>query len=147
MDEFSARDLYSLLKLRVDVFVVEQECAYPELDGKDVDALHLRLLAGDELLASVRLILPVKTSDSVKIGRVVVSPSQRGKGLGVDLMNEAIAECERLFPTYRIALSAQSHLHAFYGSFGFESVSEEYLEDGIPHIDMVRPPASAAHKG
>lgn len=139
MDEFSARELYALLKLRVDVFVVEQKCPYPELDGKDAEALHLRLHSGDDLIASARILLPAQTEDPVKIGRVLVSPNHRGKRLGDALMREAIAVCEQQFPTHAIALSAQSHLQLFYQSFGFSPSSEEYLEDGIPHIDMVRP--------
>jgi ElaA protein len=139
MNEFSAGELYDLLKMRVDVFVVEQACPYPELDGKDADALHLRLMDGGELLAAARLLRPHQPTDAVKIGRVVVSPAHRGKRLGNALMKESVSACERLFPGGRIALSAQSHLRRFYESFGFAATSEEYLEDGIPHIDMVRP--------
>lgn len=137
-DELLARELYALLKMRVDVFVVEQNCAYPELDGKDVDALHLRLLESGELLASARILTPHEPHDPSKIGRVVVSPAHRGKRLGDALMREAISACERLYPANPIALSAQAHLRRFYESFGFSVASEEYLEDGIPHIDMVR---------
>lgn len=138
LDEFSARELYALLKMRVDVFVVEQACPYPELDGKDADAWHLRLLDKDELLASARLWQPALPGAPPRIGRVVVSPAHRGKRLGEALMREAVTACERLFPNQPIALSAQSHLEAFYRSFGFAPVSEEYVEDGIPHIDMLR---------
>ncbi|WP_269929898.1 GNAT family N-acetyltransferase [Aminobacter sp. HY435] len=138
LDELSPRDLYAMLKMRIEVFVVEQKCAFPELDGKDPEALHLRLLAGSELLASTRIIAPSGTDDPAYIGRVVVSPDHRGKRLGDRLMAESIAACERLFPARPIALSAQSHLEKFYGAFGFDTVSEEYLEDDIPHIDMLR---------
>ena len=139
MDEFSAVELYALMRLRVDVFVVEQECPYPELDGRDPDVLHLRLLAGDDLLAAARILPPAESKAPARIGRVVVAPAHRGKRLGEAVMQEAIAACERLYPQTPIALSAQSHLKRFYESFGFSPVSEEYLEDGIPHIDMVRP--------
>jgi ElaA protein len=139
MDEFSARELYVLLKMRVDVFVVEQKCPYPELDGKDPDALHLRLHNGNDLIASARILRPEQAGDAVKIGRVLVSPDHRGKRLGDALMREAIAVCEQQFSAHTIALSAQSHLQLFYQSFGFSPTSAEYLEDGIPHIDMVRP--------
>jgi ElaA protein len=146
IDEFSPRDLYAMLRMRVDVFVVEQKCPYPELDGKDLDALHLRLLVGEELIASARLRLPHDAPDApdapARIGRVVVSPAHRGKRLGEKLMAEAIAECERRFPGHPIALSAQSHLQGFYASFGFLPVSGEYLEDDIPHVDMQRPAAA-----
>lgn len=143
MDEFSAAELYALLKLRVDVFVVEQKCPYNEIDGKDPEALHLRLLEGGELVAAARLFAPVGSEKPSKIGRVVVSPDHRGKRLGDALMREAVTVCEDLFPGHAIALSAQSHLQRFYRSFGFEPVSEEYLEDDIPHVDMVR--SVAAH--
>ncbi|QND51612.1 GNAT family N-acetyltransferase [Phyllobacterium sp. 628] len=139
IDEFSPRDLYAMLRMRVDVFVVEQKCPYPELDGKDIEALHLRLLLGEELVASARIRHAHGIDDTARIGRVVVSPAHRGKRLGDRLMAEAIAECERRFPGSPIALSAQSHLQRFYETFGFLPVSAEYLEDEIPHVDMQRP--------
>lgn len=138
LNEFSAIELYAVLKLRVDVFVVEQECPYPELDGNDINCLHLRLMDGDELLACARLWRP---SNEVlpRIGRVAVSPDHRGKKLGEALMREAIIACEREYPGEAIEISAQSHLQRFYGSLGFTVTSEEYVEDGIPHVDMIRP--------
>ena len=137
LEEFSAIELYAMLKMRVDVFVVEQKCAYPELDGNDPDCLHLRLMANGELIACARLWRP--TQDELpRIGRVAVSPNHRGKRLGEALMREAITECERIFPGHPIELSAQSHLQTFYASFGFAPISAEYLEDDIPHIDMVK---------
>lgn len=140
LDEFSAVDLYAMLKMRVDVFVVEQSCPYPELDGNDPDCQHLRLLDGADLLACARLWRPLADSHP-RIGRVAVSPDHRRKRLGAALMREAITACERLYPNEPIALSAQSHLLHFYEAFGFSSTSEEYLEDGIPHVDMLRPPS------
>ncbi|SDO43887.1 GNAT family N-acetyltransferase [Phyllobacterium sp. OV277] len=144
IDEFSPRDLYAMLRMRVDVFIVEQKCPYPELDGKDIEALHLRLFSGDELVASARLRQPHGAGSDARIGRVVVSPVHRGKRLGDRLMAEAIAECERRYPDSPIALSAQSHLQRFYESFGFLPVSGEYLEDNIPHVDMQRPVTAKA---
>lgn len=138
-DEFSTPEFYALLRLRVDVFVVEQKCPYPELDGKDLDALHLRLLKDDDLLAAARLFAPHEPIGPARIGRVVVSPAHRGRRLGDAVMREAIATCEQLYPANPIALSAQSHLKHFYQSFGFSPTSDEYLEDGIPHVDMLRP--------
>lgn len=137
LDEFSAADLYDMLKLRVDVFVVEQHCPYPELDGNDKDCLHLRLLQDGELLACARLWRPTPEQHP-RIGRVAVSPNHRGKRLGDSLMREAIAEAEKRYRGEPIEISAQSHLQKFYGSLGFEVISEEYLEDGIPHVDMLR---------
>ncbi len=137
MEAFSAVELYALLKLRVDVFVVEQDCAYPELDGKDEKALHLRLLIDGKTAAYARLYRP--DGEPPRIGRVIVAPDHRGKGLGEVLMREAIRACEAHFPGTPIALSAQSHLERFYRALGFSPTSEEYVEDGIPHIDMLRP--------
>ncbi|RYC12384.1 GNAT family N-acetyltransferase [Ciceribacter ferrooxidans] len=137
LDELSAVELYELLKLRVDVFVVEQACAYPELDGNDADCLHLRLTDGGGLIACARLWRP--TPDHLpRIGRVAVSPAHRGKRLGEALMREAITACEKVYPGEAIEISAQSHLQRFYAGFGFVPISEEYLEDGILHVDMVR---------
>ncbi|MGF9564077.1 GNAT family N-acetyltransferase [Neorhizobium sp. JUb45] len=142
LEEFSAVDLYAMLKMRVDVFVVEQECAYPELDGNDPDCLHLRLFEGKDLLACARVWRP--SPDVLpRIGRVAVSPNHRGKRLGDALMREAIIECEKIYPGEAIEISAQTHLQKFYGSFGFERTSEEYVEDGIPHVNMVRQPTPA----
>lgn len=136
MESFSAVELYALLKLRVDVFVVEQACPYPELDGKDADALHLRLLVDGETAAYARIWRPENAAP--RIGRVLVSPDHRGKKLGEALMREAIGACETRFPGMPIELSAQSYLQQFYRSLGFSPTSEEYVEDGIPHIDMRR---------
>ena len=120
LQAFSAVELYALLKLRVDVFVVEQACAYPELDGKDGEALHLRLLIDGRTAAYARLWQPAGAPP--RVGRVLVSPDHRGKRLGEP-----------------VALSAQSHLERFYAGLGFSPTSEEYVEDGIAHIDMERP--------
>ena len=137
MGGFSAHELYALLKLRVDVFVVEQNCPYPELDGKDDQALHLMLKSGEEIIAAAR-IFPTHDEKPAKIGRVVVSPDHRGERLGDALMREALNACAERFPGAPVFLSAQSHLQKFYGSFGFKPVSDEYLEDGIPHVDMLK---------
>ncbi|WP_244624899.1 GNAT family N-acetyltransferase [Rhizobium daejeonense] len=137
LEQFSAIELYDMLKMRVDVFVVEQECAYPELDGNDLECLHLRLMNGPELLACARLWRP-QADANPRIGRVAVSPGHRGKRLGEALMREAIVECEKAYPDESIELSAQAHLQRFYASFGFKPISGEYVEDNIPHVDMLR---------
>jgi ElaA protein len=137
MGGFSAHELYALLKLRVDVFVVEQNCPYPELDGKDADALHLMLKQGGGIIAAAR-IFPPHDGKPVKIGRVVVSPAHRGKRLGEALMREALDACAARYGGAPVFLSAQSHLQGFYGSFGFRPVSGAYVEDGIPHVDMLK---------
>ena len=136
LDDLTARAVYALLKLRVDVFVVEQKCPYPEIDGKDIEAFHLRILDGEELAASLRVLPPESDGKPVKIGRVVVAPDYRGYKLGQRLMKEAIEFAQARFPGTAIELGGQSHLQKFYGSFGFVAISDEYLEDGIPHVDM-----------
>ncbi|WP_174800856.1 GNAT family N-acetyltransferase [Martelella limonii] len=136
LDALTAGELYAILKLRVDVFVVEQDCPYPELDGKDADALHLRLFIEGQLAAYARL-FPAADGPA-RIGRVVVASDFRGRRLGETLMREAMTACEKLSPEADIAISAQAHLARFYSSLGFVITSDEYLEDGIPHVDMVR---------
>lgn len=138
LDDLSARELYALMKMRVDVFIVEQACAFPDLDGKDIGALHVRLLDGETLLAAARILEPVEPNGCPRIGRVVVALDHRGKRLGEAVMRVAISECETRFPGRSIALSAQSHLEAFYASLGFAAVSSPYIEDGIPHVDMLK---------
>ena len=132
--------LYQMLKLRVDVFVVEQNCPYPELDNKDtIEGVRHLLGFVDGELAAVARLLPAGTSyPSVSIGRVLVSEKWREKKLGHDLMAKAVSECETLWPDQDIEIGAQDHLRHFYSKHGFEAYSEVYLEDGIPHVDMRR---------
>ncbi len=141
-DELTPHALYAMLKLRVDVFVVEQNCPYHEIDGKDLNAFHLRILDGEELAASLR-VLPPEEASPLRIGRVVVDQNYRDRKLGRRLMEEAIAFAQARFPGLTIDLGGQSHLQAFYGSFGFAVISDEYLEDGIPHVDMRLEPHGA----
>ncbi len=132
--------LYELIRLRVDVFVVEQTCPYPELDGKDTleGVHHLLCYHNDELVACARL-LPAGTSyNNVSIGRVVTKQTARGGGLGHQLLEEALSQCELLWPRKTIDIGAQEHLTQFYASHGFKVISDSYLEDGIPHVDMRR---------
>ena len=132
-----AGQLYDLLALRSEVFVVEQQCVFLDIDGLDRKTWHL-LGHGDDgaLRAYARLIPPgLKAADAL-IGRVVTAPAARGGGAGRALMTEAVAQCGRLWPGQAITLHAQAHLESFYGSFGFVPVGEQYMEDGIPHIEM-----------
>lgn len=138
--QLSIDELYELLKLRIDVFVVEQTCFYPDLDDKDrhVQALHLQGYKKNKLAAYLR-ILPKGESydDYISIGRVVIAPDARGSGLGHDLMKQALLLCEQYFPKEKLKISAQEHLESYYNKHGFVRVSEMYLEDDIPHIAMV----------
>lgn len=142
IDDLTARQLYAMLKLRMDVFVVEQNCAFAEIDGKDIGAFHLTITDGNELAACLR-VLPPEADAAVKIGRVVVAPVYRGHKLGQRLMREAVDFCRLRYPDLPVELGGQSHLQKFYGSFGFIAISEEYLDDNIPHIDMRLEPLTA----
>jgi len=139
-DGLSPRDLHDALRLRADVFVVEQASVFREIDGKDPRALHLLVRAADGEMAGYARILPPDGDEAPRIGRVVTHPDHRGSGLGRRMMLSAIAEIDRRFKGSPIDLQAQSHLERFYASFGFVRVSDDYDEDGILHCDMRRPP-------
>ncbi|AYA35986.1 GNAT family N-acetyltransferase [Hymenobacter oligotrophus] len=133
-------ELYDLLQLRSEVFVVEQTCAFQDIDGMDQQAYHLLgYTPAGELAAYARLFEAGRSYEQVSIGRVVVSPKYRRYGLGRNLMGQAIAQCEALFGPQPIKIGAQYYLRAFYRSFGFEQLDDIYLEDGIEHIHMLRP--------
>lgn len=133
-NQLGSLTLYQLLKLRTDIFVVEQNCPYPELDDRDQTAVHALAYADQQLIGCLR-VLPRNESRAVAIGRVAVHADFRSHGIARRLMNEAIEHIRRQEET-QIYLQAQAHLKAFYASFGFAEISEAYLEDGIPHIDM-----------
>lgn len=137
-NQLTTSQLYQLLKLRVDVFVVEQTCPYPELDDKDhhEGVHHLMGYFDGKLIACARLLPAGVSYPSVSIGRVATLQSQRGEGLGHQLLDEALKQCEALWPKVSIEIGAQEHLASFYGRHGFVQTSEMYLEDDIPHIDM-----------
>ncbi|QQZ41723.1 GNAT family N-acetyltransferase [Pseudomonas sp. SK3(2021)] len=132
--------LYAILQLRAEVFVVEQKCAYQDVDGQDLegDTCHLMAWDDDRLVAYLRLLDPVSQGGDVVIGRVVIAPQARGKGLGHELMEHALRQAQKHWPQTPIYLSAQAHLQGYYGRYGFNVVGEEYLEDDIPHIGMRR---------
>lgn len=143
--ELSLNQLYDVLKLRVDVFVVEQTCFYPDLDSdreqldRHPQTLHLLGYQAGQLVAYLR-ILPAGQGDAdyVSIGRVVTATQARGEGLGHELMTEGLSLCQQYFPNQNIKISAQQHLKAYYQQHGFSQVSAMYLEDNIPHIAMLR---------
>lgn len=136
-------DLYALLQLRVAVFVVEQHCPYLDPDGKDVlpDTHHLYARDGDgRVLACLRLLAPGVSYPQPSIGRVATAASVRRSGLGRELMRRGLVEVMRLWPGQPIRIGAQCYLQRFYESLGFVVDSGPYDEDGIPHIEMQRPP-------
>lgn len=134
-EELTTRELHQIYQLRSAVFVVEQACAYQDIDDHDLTAFHLMFIKDEQLLAYCRLI---PTTELVKLGRVVVAQTARGQGLGRQLVEEALTACASHYPKTPIYAQAQAHLEAFYQSLGFVATSEVYLEDDIPHIDMIR---------
>lgn len=138
--DLSKEQLYAILKLRSQVFVVEQRCWYQDVDGLDLsgDTCHLMAWQGDELVAYLRLIDPIQQDGDVTIGRVVTAPSVRNRGMGHQLMTQALEQAEKKWPDQPIYLSAQAHLQGYYSRYGFNPVGEVYLEDEIPHIGMRR---------
>ncbi len=135
--QLDARTLHDILRLRIDVFVVEQHCPYPELDGADLGALHLLGRNDGAVMAYARL-LPPGTDGLPHVGRVVVAREARGKGVGSQLMQEVLAALRHQYGSARSALAAQAHLVAFYQHIGYAPVGDPYPLDGIPHVDMVR---------
>ncbi len=136
--DLSTSELYELLRLRADIFVVEQECAYADPDGKDQKALHLLGYEGEELVACARIFGPGDYMEQVSIGRVAVNKEHRGRALGKQLMLRAMEAVRERWGAVPVALSAQTYLRKFYSELGFSETGTEYLEDGIPHIKMIR---------
>jgi ElaA protein len=138
-EELRTKELYKILQLRNEVFVVEQNCAYQDCDDKDLKCYHFLGCENENLLAYSRLVPPgISYDDAPSIGRVVTSPSIRNQGLGKILMEKSIEQIQILFGAVPIIISAQLYLKNFYESFSFLQVGEEYLEDAIPHIKMIR---------
>lgn len=138
--DLDKRDLYELLALRQEVFVVEQNCPYLDADGLDYQAWHLMGKDPDGKLLAYTRIIPKGLSypDHPAVGRVITRKDIRGQGWGRPLMEKTLAYCAELFGPETIKISAQSHLQDFYASLGFEPVGTEYEEDGIPHQAMIR---------
>ena len=138
-NELSTSLLYSIMRVRQEVFIVEQDCPYLDADSKDQFGYHLLgINEQGDLIAYTRL-LPkgVSYSEYCSIGRVLTSEKGRGKGAGKEIMLQSIAACKKLFPDQKIKISAQSYLDKFYTDLGFEATGESYLEDNIPHQAMI----------
>lgn len=135
-NELTIYELHQIYYLRVAVFVVEQNCAYQEVDELDLASSHLYEEQDGKIVAYARLI---PETDKVRLGRVIVHPDYRKQQKGQALLQEAIAYSNKHWPGLPLHAGAQAHLEKFYGAFDFQTVSEVYLEDDIPHIDMVRP--------
>lgn len=138
LTEIDSLQLYAILKLRADVFVVEQQCIYPDIDGKDMKALHVIGCRGDEVVAYARIFNKGDYLELPSIGRVVVKASQRKHKFGHELIRRSIRAIEEHYGRQAIKISAQQYLQDFYNVHGFFAVGEGYLEDDIPHIAMIR---------
>lgn len=136
-NELSTTELYDILKLRSEIFVVEQNCVYNDLDNHDKEAVHQFIKKDGEIVAYSRLLRPGSRFSDYSIGRVVVKESERGTGLGIKMMEAAKEYIFNEWDATKIKISAQKYLQKFYEDLGFKVVSKEYLEDGIPHFGML----------
>ena len=134
--ELDKDELYQILRLRSEVFVVEQDCIYQDIDNKDQIAIHLLYKKGDEIIAYARIFKKGDYFENPSIGRVVVSKNKRGEDLGKEIMLESMKYIKNNIKAEKIELSAQMYLDTFYKDLGFYSKGEQYLEDGIPHQRM-----------
>ncbi|WP_396632729.1 GNAT family N-acetyltransferase [Maribacter sp. R86514] len=136
--EFDIEELYNVLQLRSDIFVVEQDCVYLDIDGKDDKAIHVLGYKNDKVVAYTRIFKPGDYFDQASIGRVAVHKEYRKFGYGKIIMQASIKAVEEQFNKDEIKISAQKYLTKFYTDLGFKSMGDGYLEDGIPHIAMIR---------
>jgi len=137
-NELTAQELYNILQLRSEVFVVEQDCVYQDLDGKDEKALHVLGIKREKVVAYTRIFKPGDYFKEASIGRVVVSKNERQHKYGYDIMNASIEAIKKHYNKICIKISAQTYLIKFYNHLGFKAIGKEYLEDGIPHIEMIK---------
>jgi ElaA protein len=138
--ELTVPVLYDILKLRCEVFVVEQTCPYQDIDGDDLIGENRHILGwkDNELVAYARILKSDEDAEPVVIGRVIISGKARGEKLGYALMEKTLSVCEKQWPDKALYLGAQAHLQPFYAHFGFVPVTPVYDEDGIPHVGMAR---------
>jgi len=137
-DELSTKELYEIIKARVNVFVVEQDCPYPDLDDSDQKAIHLWAEKNGEVLAYCRIFDKGIKYAETSIGRVLTTENARGKSFGKQMMKFAVEIIENKLKTSEIRISAQDYLIKFYSDFGFSATDKKYLEDNIPHTEMFR---------
>lgn len=135
-EELTLEELYEILKLRSEVFVVEQNCIYNDIDGKDKTSFHIMIKENNKIAAYLRILQPGVSYENASLGRVLVTKDARGMGYAKAIVIEGINCVLRNFNTNKITIGAQEYLKDFYSEFGFKPVSEVYDEDGIPHLDM-----------
>jgi len=136
--ELTLESLYDIMRLRQEVFVLEQNCPYLDADGKDINSYHLLGYLNSELVAYLRIVKPGISFDELSFGRILTSKKIRGNGVGKLLMEEGIKQSKIIFGNIPNRISAQKYLKKFYNTFGFKETGKEYLEDGIPHIEMIK---------
>ena len=136
--ELTTNELYEILQLRSEVFVVEQDCVYQDIDFKDQKALHVMGCKNNKIIAYTRIFKPNDYFEKASIGRVVVAKNERINKYGFQIMKASIKTIETFLNENEIKISAQKYLRKFYESLGFKMIGEEYLEDGIPHIGMIK---------
>ena len=134
-DNLSRKEIHDLFLLRSEVFVVEQNCVYQDIDGKDEKAEHVLVKKNNKIIAYAR-VLEYSDRDNISIGRIVVSKKERGNSLGSDLLDFILKKIHQEKPKRPIKISAHAHLEKFYTDHGFKRTSNTYMEDGIPHISM-----------
>ncbi|CAN5401872.1 GNAT family N-acetyltransferase [soil metagenome] len=137
--QLTTNQLYAILALRTEVFIVEQKCAYADADGRDYDALHLLGIEDHALVTYLRVFPPTEKANIIVFGRVLTAQVARNKGYAKQLLQALLDYCDIHFPNIVIKCSAQCYLQKFYESFGFVAEGEPYEEDGIPHIAMKKP--------
>lgn len=137
-EELSKLELYKILRLRAEVFIVEQDCVYQDVDDKDQKALHVILKKSEEIIGYTRLFWPGDYFKEASIGRVVISKKERNNNYGSELMKASILAISEKMKEKKIKISAQTYLKIFYNNLGFLESGKEYLEDGIPHVAMLK---------
>lgn len=135
-DDLTGREVYEILRVRSEVFVVEQDCVYNDEDGKDLESVHITIKENDKIQAYLRVIKPGISYDDASIGRVLVTCQARGRGLARKIVQAGMDYIINNWGEKKISIGAQDYLKNFYESLGFEAVSKVYSEDGIPHVDM-----------
>ncbi|HAS79641.1 MAG TPA: GNAT family N-acetyltransferase [Fusobacteriaceae bacterium] len=135
-DELTGREIYEILKIRSEVFVVEQNCIYNDVDEKDMESVHIFFKEKEKIISYIRVIKPGISYDNASIGRVLVVLEERRRGLAKKIVQEGINYIINIWNEEKITIGAQEYLINFYKDLGFKPISQVYLEDGIPHLDM-----------
>lgn len=139
-DELTKEELYKIIQLRVNVFIVEQQTCYEDLDHHDQNSIHISYVKDEKIFAYTRLLPPGEKFETASLGRVITSQEVRGTGLGKEMIQLALDTIEKTWPGSEVFIQAQEYLKNFYESFGFKPVSKPYIYDSLPHLDMLYKP-------